>query len=349
MKKSRAVRIARLCRFLAAHPVLEDGMRAGHLSFDHVEAIAEAYQPTKAEAWEQAMPHIIASAAHRRFEDLARDLTAFADTLRPKDAEERFEEQLDNRSFSKAKTIDGYGFLRGWMDPISYQIFAAEHTRLVDELFAADWAFAQEILGRDPDHLELVELTRSPEQRAHDALVEMARRSKTLAGGAVAAAAEVVLHTTLETFEEAERHKCSADPDDEMVVPPGGFCETDDGTPISPVAAVYAAIDGRVRRIVFDADDEIINYGRARRPYTPIQGAAIRAKYRRCTHPWGCDRIHRLQNDHIVECEDGGPTDIGNLQPLDGPHNRWKTNTKHQPPPPGRRDDDQRRGPPPWT
>jgi hypothetical protein len=177
----------------------------------------------------------------------------------------------------------------------------------------------------------------------------MARRSRTLAGGAVAAAAEVVLHTTLETYEEAERHLCAADPDDEMTIPSGGFCETDDGTPVSPVVAVYAALHGRIRRIVFDAADEIISYGRARRPYSPIQASALRAKYRRCTHPYGCDRIHRLQIDHDIEWQDGGPTDASNGKPMDGGHNRWKTNTRGRPPPPGRRDDGQRRGPPAWS
>ncbi len=350
MKKRTAQRIARLSRFVSQHQAVEDGMRAGHLSLDHVEVIADRWAARHAAAWDEAMPLIVELAKSIRFEDLARDLTAFADNLAPNDAEDRFEEQLDGRCFSKAKTIDGYGFLRGWMDPISFEIFAAEHDRITDDLFAQDWAFCQDVLGRDPDENELAELTRCRENRAHDALVEMARRSKTLAGGKVAAAAEVVLHTTQDTYEEALRHLISDDPDDEMTIPPGGFCETADGTPITPVAAVYTSLIGQVRRIVFGADDEILSYGRARRLYSDAQTSALRAKYRRCTHPYGCDHTgRRLQIDHILEHQDGGPTDIDNGQPLDGTHNRWKTNTRGQPPPSDTWiDTNQRRGPPKW-
>ena len=225
----------------------------------------------------------------------------------------------------------------------------SEHDRLIDQLFKEDWAAAKDLLGRDPTAIELHELTRTVAQRSHDALVEMARRSTTLAGGSVSAAAEVVLHTTQDTYDEALRHKLAEDPDDEMVIPPGGFCETDTGVPITPVAAVYASILGQVRRIVFDAEDEILSYGRARYPFTNAQKSALRAKFRRCTHPYGCDRTGPLlQADHITEAQHGGPTDTANGQPMDGPHNRWKTNHLHDPPPDTRIDDNQRRGPPPW-
>lgn len=349
--KRTAVRIARLSRFLSQHPVLEDGMRAGCLSLDHLDVIERHYKLKHAKAWDQALPAIAAHAATMRFEDLARDLQAFANNLDPKDAEERFEELIEGRSCRKLGNADydGFGLVKAWMDPISYRIFANEHDRLVDELFQQDWAFAKDALGRNPDAKELADLTRSPDQRSHDALVEMARRSRTLAGGAVAAAAEVVLHCDLATYEEADRHVTADDLGDEMVLPDDGFCETEDGTPVSPVAAVLAALQGRVRRIVFDADDEVVSYGRARRPYTPVQAAAVRAKYRRCCHPFGCDRTGRsLQTDHQWEWQDGGPTDVTNGKPMDGGHNRWKTNTRNQPPPPGPRDHGQRRGPPMW-
>jgi hypothetical protein len=70
----------------------------------------------------------------------------------------------------------------------------------------------------------------------------------------------------------------------------------------------------------------------ARRIYSDAQAGATQAKFRRCTHPFGCDHTGPiLQTDHVVEHEDGGLTDVSNAAPLDGPHNRWKTNTKHGP------------------
>jgi hypothetical protein len=90
---------------------------------------------------------------------------------------------------------------------------------------------------------------------------------------------------------------------------------------------------GNVRRIVYGADDEIISYGRARRAYSPAQVGALRAKFRRCAHIYGCDRGGRaLQGDHIHEWEDGGWTDCANGQCLCGFHNRWKTRHKHDDP-----------------
>jgi Domain of unknown function (DUF222) len=350
--KRTARRLARLARFVARHPAVEDAMRAGHLTIDHVEAIAERLKAKHAEAWEPKLPQIVADAADMRFEDFVRDLEAFANDLTPEDAEDRFEDLLAGRRFQKmgGADFDGYGLVRGWLDPMGYETFADEHDRVTDDLFTQDWAFCQEVLGRDPDENELADLTRTRQNRAHDALVEMARRSKSLAGGLVASAPEVVLHMTLDTYEEGLRHKMADDPDDVMVVPPGGFCETQDGKPLSPVAGVYASLWGRVRRIVFGADDEIISFGKARELYTPIQKAAVLAKFRRCAHPNGCDITgRRLQIDHILERHQGGPTDIGNAQPLDSGHNRWKHLHLDDPPPDTPPDNGQRRGPPRWS
>jgi hypothetical protein len=207
--------------------------------------------------------------------------------------------------------------------------------------FEADWAAARDVLGRDPTPTELDELTRTAANRAADALRIMAERSKTLAGGAVAAAAEVVIHLTEEEFEAGTARALG---DDEAEYPEDGLSELADGTVVSPIAGFYLSLIGAVRRVVYGADDEIINYGRARRPYSPAQIAALRAKYRRCAHPYGCDRTGRaLQGDHIREWVDGGPTDVANGQGMCGFHNRWKTVHKHDPPPTARRDTGARR------
>ena len=353
MKKRTAQRIARLSRFLPNHPDLEAGMAAGHVSLDLVEVIADRYSAKYADAWAEAMPLIVELAETRRFEDLARDLAAFANNLAPKDAEERFEELIEGRQFRKTPSVDfeGYAMVRGFLDPIAYEIFAGEHDRLVDELFAEDWAFAREVLGRDPTAIELARAhphrrPTLPRRPGRDGpTVHDPRRRLCVSGGRGRPALQP------RGLRGSPAPQARRDPDDEMTVPPGGFCETDDGTPITPVAAVYASILGRVRRIVFDAEDEILSYGRARYPFTNIQKGALRAKFRRCTHPYGCDHTgRRLQIDHIIEAQHGGPTDTANGQPMDGPHNRWKTNHLHDPPPDPttRIDTNQRRGPPPW-
>jgi hypothetical protein len=344
MPKRTARRLARLARFLARLPQAEEPLRAGNLGLEHLEVLADAHTERAHEAWVEAAPLLIGYAAEARFEDFAREVRRFADRLAPQDADDRFEDQLADRHVTTATSIDGFGFVRAWMDPISYEIFTTELKRLYQELFDEDWTAAKDVLGREPDGVELRDLTRTHDQRMHDALVRMAERSKTLAGGRVAAAASVVIHCDQDSFETALARYLG---DDEAAYPAEGFCETGEGTVISPIAAVYAALLGRVRGIVFDTDGEILHWGRSRRLFTPAQAAALRAKYRRCTHPYGCDRTGlRLQADHHVEHQDGGATDIDNGLPKCPHHNRWKTNQRGQPPPPGRRDTDQRRAPP---
>ncbi len=173
-----------------------------------------------------------------------------------------------------------------------------------------------------------------PAQRSADALRVMAQRSTTLAGGAVAAAAEIVIHMTQDQYEAGVARDLG---DPEATADPDGFCELDDGTVISPIAAVYLASIANFRRIVYGPGDEIINYSRARRGYSPPQYGALRAKYRRCAHPWGCGRTGRaLQADHIQEHSDGGPTDspTANASAASTTAGRPDTNTTHPAPPP---------------
>jgi hypothetical protein len=154
----------------------------------------------------------------------------------------------------------------------------------------------------------------------------------------------VNIHMTMATYEAGLARSLGLD----VPLPPDGFCEMDDGSMIPPAVAVAAAIGGHVRRIVFGAEDEPLSFGKARRFFTPAQAAAVRAKFRRCCHPFGCDRTGPLtETDHVIEVEDGGPTDAWNGGRECTPHNRWKHRHKHDPPDDRRRDDGQRRGPPP--
>jgi Domain of unknown function (DUF222) len=344
LRKREARRIARLSRFAFHLEAAGKALGEGSVTFDHVEVLASAYKERFHGAWAEATPLLLAFAADARFEDFAREVQRFADALDPRAADDRFEDQLDGRNLAKGISIDGFAFVQAWMDPISYSIFDTEHERLTRELFELDWAAAKDELGRDPDANELAQLTRTPAQRSHDALVLMAERSRSLAGGKVAAAAAVVIHCTQDAYEAALARQFG---DDTVQYPADGFCETEDGTVLSPIAAVYLSLIGEVRRIVFSAEGEILVYSRGRRCFTPAQAAAIRAKFRRCTHPYGCDRSGPLlQTDHVVEHQDGGPTDVANAEPMCESHNRWKTNQRGRPPPASRRDTDQRRAPP---
>ena len=99
---------------------------------------------------------------------------------------------------------------------------------------------------------------------------------------------------------------------------------------------VLALLTGTIRGILYEPDGEVLRYGRGRRLFSPAQARLIRALFRRCCHPWGCDRTGpATQTDHTVEHQDGGPTDVVNGKRYCEAHNLWKTNHRGEPPPGG--------------
>lgn len=341
LRRAAAQRIARLARFVTGFPRFEAALAAGRINLDHLEVLAGAHDPRFDDAWREADGLLADAAVRCRFEDFARHVRSFADQLAPDEADDRFERQLADRRLTKAQTMDGVGVLHADLDPFSFATVSAEIDRLERQLFDQDWAAATARLGRDP---EVGELDRTTAQRRHDALVAMAERSRTLAGRHVSARPTVVVHTDQATLEAAATRWLGVD-GPPAPAPGTGLCELDDGTPVAPAAALYAALVGEIRRIVFDPDnDEILHYGRGRRLFADPQNDAVKAKFRRCCFLGGCDATH-TQTDHIVEWQDLGLTDIGNAQRLDETHNRGKSRTRHDPPRFARPDTGQRRVP----
>lgn len=101
-------------------------------------------------------------------------------------------------------------------------------------------------------------------------------------------------------------------------------CHTDNGEPISPNHAVAAALIGRIRRIVYDTNDVVINLGRTSRLYRGSARRAALLTNRRCA--WqGCD-TPAATIDHLDEwTTDRGPTNQHNAAPCCNHHNPWRT------------------------
>lgn len=200
LPKRQARRVARLCRFVERFGRFEAALAAGEISLDHLDVLATAHKQRFHDAWAEAEELLVDSARQDRFEDYARHVASFADQLDPAEADERFHDQLEDRALTKATSIWGQGHLEAWMDPFSFAIVSDEIDRLERELFEEDWARARDRLGHDPT---ILDLARTPANRRHDALVRMAERSKAFAGGAVASAFSVTVHTDTATLEAA--------------------------------------------------------------------------------------------------------------------------------------------------
>ena len=185
------------------------------------------------------------------------------------------------------------------LDPISGSIVASELERLERRMFKADWAEANERLGRRP---RLSELIRTPGQRRSDALVEMATRSRSEPADGRRPAP---LFTVLVGWETLH----------------GRICELSDGTVLAP-GTLMPWLDGAyLERVVFGPDDRV-DVSTTSRLFSGATRRAIEVRDRECTHPC-CDVPgSRCQADHIQPWAEGGPTTQENGRLLCPSHNR---------------------------
>ena len=101
-------------------------------------------------------------------------------------------------------------------------------------------------------------------------------------------------------------------------------CETSRGTLLHPHDVLRATLAGHVRRVVVDARSVPIDMGRKQRLFTGAAREAAKLLVRRCDHA-GCDLPDDFcEVDHVVEWNDGGPTDQDNGGVECGHHNRLK-------------------------
>ena len=131
-----------------------------------------------------------------------------------------------------------------------------------------------------------------PQQRA-DTLVQLVTE------GGAAVTAEVVVHVT-----EDGNHLT-------------------DGTPLSDHAVGALLPEAFVSLLIHDAERQPIDASPRRRHPTRRQRRVLDQRQHECAHP-GCHATAFLQYDHIQPYDQNGPTVLGNLQRLCGPHNRQK-------------------------
>jgi hypothetical protein len=199
--------------------------------------------------------------------------------------------------------------------------------RIEQELFEADWAAARAEHG---DAATACHLARTPAQRRHDALVEMARRAVTALADGKRPVPLVSVFVGYETFK-------------------GRICQLAGGTVITPGTVASLLDEALIERVVFDGPSRVIDLGRARR-FTGAVRRVLEVRDRGCTHG-GCDLpTERCQADHIQPWSEGGSTNPDNGQLRCGYHNRWRWDhgdgdppaATPQPPPPDA-DPDRRR------
>ncbi|MGI9643460.1 MAG: HNH endonuclease signature motif containing protein, partial [Acidimicrobiia bacterium] len=118
-----------------------------------------------------------------------------------------------------------------------------------------------------------------------------------------------IVHIDFATFENELKRRVGA-PFQEHAA--AMLCELHDGTPISPGQALALAMEGHVRRLVFDTPDERTKFGREARFFTGGLRLMVEARDRHCTGP-GCgtpsDQCHI---DHLLDWQHDGETEGDN-------------------------------------
>lgn len=186
------------------------------------------------------------------------------------------------------------------------------------------WAEARARLG---DEATVNDMERTPAQRRHDALVEMARASREHgARGAEPSLGTTVVvdHATyLAALARILARVRGEDPDQYRYL----FerrCEFADGTPVTPEQAVWLSIAGWLEVLAVDENGHPLNYSYKRRVFYGPQRDALMIAFETCRDPSCRIRSVHRQIDHLLEGDDGGPTDVVNGQPLCRGHNLWK-------------------------
>ena len=208
---------------------------------------------------------------------------------------------------------------------------AAQGAALVEHLEAhLQTAFAEDRDQAGPD----APLARSGPQRRADVLADAIVRA---ADSHRSTGTECIVNIVVDhdTFTQHLRAALGLEPHGTVTGPARDrICRTTSGAELHPDDAVAAAIEGHVRRVVFDSAGVVVDLGRTRRLFTGAARRALDLSTEGCV--WaGCHTPLRwCQGDHIQPWHRAGPTDQTNGGLLCARHNRmrnhgWSTRRDH--------------------
>ena len=301
VRKEQADRTVRLGRAVRHMPQVEQAWRAGQIHGDHVRLLNTA-RTTAPEPFAEQEEALVDAAAQMRWHRFHRHIGYWRQRHDEDQAERDFAKLHDERRVHLSPGLWDQWVLDGLLDPIGGSIVATTLRHIEQELFQADRKDAKARLEREP---LLTELARTPAQRRHDALVEMARRAGTVPMGGRRPDPLFTVLVDHPTFERV--------------------CQLANGTVVTPGSLVPWLQDGWVQRVVFDGQSRVIDVGAQRRIFDGATRDAveIRDQYE-CTDDLCDETGTHLQVDHIQPWAAGGPTIQDNGRLLCGHHNRWR-------------------------
>jgi len=316
-------RRARAARALHDLPAVRDALRAGDVGVDQVHEIARLHANPRCGGLVADSEAILLHAARQlEYADLCVVSQRWL-TLADPDGAHRDHASADaGRDFRIHEHGAGFrieaqcGVLQGTAIREMWQRFR-------DAEFMTDWEAARREHG---DRVSMSQLARTASQRGFDAFFCMLEAGATNTSDAALADPVVNVIVDLDTFEQHVRAELGGPA---PRIDPAGIldrrCETTDGVAVDPRDVVALAMVGRVRRIVLDADDVIVNAGRLARLYRGPLRQALQAMSPRCRWLACMLRARISAIDHRHEYAEGGVTDAANGEVLCDHHNRFKS------------------------
>jgi hypothetical protein len=300
----------RLARRLRSMPATAAALAAGDISLAHARRLATLCAPDTAAAFGVAEEFLVGQARSMRWADFTKAAGYWLRHARRDHDPDPDKSDRDHRRVSLHDGLRGTGLLSGELTPTAKAEVRSELDRLERQLFEADWAAAK---ARHGDAVTVADLARTPAQRRHDALVEMARRSAT----APATGKRPRPLLTVLVGEDAFR----------------SILELADGTLISPATAADLLDDAVLETLLFDGPSRVLHLGHQRN-FVGAARRAVEVVHRTCTGPGCHTRSDTCEIDHILPSAAGGPTVPDNGRPQCRPHHRQHHRASTTPPRP---------------
>jgi hypothetical protein len=282
----RTLRLGRACRHL---PVAEEAWLAGDISGHHVGLLASKRNDRTAERMADDEAQLVAHARRLTFRCFTRALRYWELCVDADGADRDAAEAFDSRRLHLSQSFEDRWVLDGILDPVGGSIVAETIKAIYDEMFDADWAEARARVG---DAATVDDLCRTPPQRRHDAVVEMAVRARTAPREGRRPAPLFSVFIGYETFT-------------------GRLCELAGGTVLPPSTLVPWLTEADIERVVFDGPSRVIDIGVTKRFFTGATRRAVEARDLARCYVDVCDEPAE-HIDHIQPAALGGLTTQSN-------------------------------------
>ncbi len=274
-----------------ALPDLGRALAAGAVGGEHLDAVARASKGLSDDEARQlaACGSALAdAAASMPVDTFNQHVRATVDGIRNDHGQRNADDQRAQSGVRLWKNNDGMGQIRGCLD--------GERFDALRSALDAEMASLAATMTRD---------TGTPTAK-NDNLTAAALCSLVGAGNGAPGRAHIIVVADHETLANGP-HEAS-------------LLETQDGTPLPPIAVERLCCDATLQRVRLDERGVPIDVGRLHRTATPGQWSALRARYRTCAFAQ-CDRpISWTQAHHVRYWHPDGQTDLGNLVPLCSHH-----------------------------